>query len=168
MTVIRVARPEEFEAIGELTVRAYREGGHLSSTSTYDQVLRAVADRAAHSELLVAVDGDKVLGSVTVTRPASHYSQIARPDELEFRMLAVAGEAVGRGVGRALVRTVIDRARADGLRRIVLNSQESMTAAHGLYVSLGFRRAAERDWEPSPGLRLRVFTLDLSDTIPPG
>lgn len=159
--VIRQARPDELEAVGELVVRAYREGGHISATSEYTRVLRDAADRAANADLLVAVDGDKLLGSVTAARHGGRYADVAVPGEMEFRMLAVAPEAAGRGVGRALVRAVIDMAREEGLRRVVLSSQASMTFAHRLYRSLGFRRAAERDWAPAPDLQLLAFTLEL-------
>ncbi|GAB3276455.1 GNAT family N-acetyltransferase [Parasphingorhabdus pacifica] len=160
MAMIRAARPEEFEAVGELTAHAYLEGGHISETSDYGQVLRDAGHRAANAELLVCVDGDKVLGSVTVARHGDRYADIAGPGELEFRMLAVAPEAAGRGVGRELVRAVLDRARAEGLDRVVLSSQESMTIAHRLYESLGFRRAVDRDWQPVPGLQLIAYTLE--------
>jgi ribosomal protein S18 acetylase RimI-like enzyme len=110
------------------------------------------------------LDDDQVVGTVTVARHGEPYSHLAYPGELEFRTLAVAPEASGRGVGRALVRTVLDRARAEGSIRVVLCSQESMTAAHGLYRSLGFRRFPDRDWELDSGLRLLTFGRDISLT----
>ena len=36
-----------------------------------------------------------------------------------------------------------------------------MTQAHRLYLRLGFRRAAEHDWSPAPGVELLSFVLDL-------
>ena len=44
-----------------------------------------------------------------------HAGQVVRtPDEAEVRALAVAPEAQGRGVGRALLRAVAERANAAG------------------------------------------------------
>ena len=157
---IRAARPEEFEAVGDVTVRAYLDGGHLGETSEYRVTLLAVADRAARAEVLVAVEGDKVLGTVTIADGGTAYADIAVPGELEFRMLAVAPAAAGTGVGAALVQEVLDRARALGRERVVLSSQASMTSAHRLYRKFGFQRTPERDWEPVAHLRLVTFALD--------
>lgn len=161
---VRPARPAEFETIGEITVRAYTEGGYLAADSSYAAELGDAAERADKAELLVALDGDKVVGSVTLARQGGAYADVARPGELEFRMLAVAPEAAGRGVGRSLVRAVLDRARAEGCVRVVLCSQESMTIAHHLYRSMGFARVPDRDWQPVPGLRLLVFAYELGLT----
>ena len=76
-------------------------------------------------------------------------------------MLAVRPSARGRGVGEALTRACIDRARADGRARIVLFTLPAMTTAHRLYERLGFERSPERDWEFAPGRRLLSYRLVL-------
>ena len=78
-------------------------------------------------------------------------------------MLAVAPAAQGRGVGRALVAQVIDGFRATEARSIVLCSMTTMTAAHRLYESLGFRRDPGLDWSPVPDVVLVAFRLDLDE-----
>lgn len=51
----------------------------------------------------------------------------------------VASEAAGRGVGRALVEALLERARRiDGLRQVQLVVTSTNVAARGLYESLGF------------------------------
>jgi ribosomal protein S18 acetylase RimI-like enzyme len=76
-------------------------------------------------------------------------------------MLAVAGRAQGRGVGEALVRACIDRAREVGSHRVVLHSTPWMQAAHRLYGRLGFVRRPDLDWTPVPDIPLLGFSLDL-------
>ncbi|WP_312871635.1 GNAT family N-acetyltransferase [Amycolatopsis acididurans] len=160
--LVRPARQDELTAVGALTVAAYEADGLLVANAEYAHELSDAARRAEHAELLVAVTGDgELLGSVTVTPPGSAFAEISRPDELEFRMLSTAPAARGRGVGEALTRAVVDRARALGARRVVLCSLDSMTAAHRLYARLGFTRLPERDWQPGPGFWLRAFGLDL-------
>ena len=56
----------------------------------------------------MAADDDRVLGSVTFCPAGSTWREIAWDDEGEFRMLAVAADARGRGVGEALVRACLD------------------------------------------------------------
>ena len=158
---IRLARPAEYDAVGELTVEAYAYDGFLPPGSDYAHTLRAAGDRAAKAELWVAVDDDGLLGTVTYCPPGSVYGEIARADEGEFRMLGVAARARGRGVGTALTVRCIERTRELGLRAIVMSSATYMTTAHRMYERLGFIRLPDRDWSPIPGVDLYAFTLEL-------
>lgn len=161
---IRRALPEEYPAIGELTVWAYQDDGFLREgpDTGYALRLRDVAARAEHGEVLVAVDvSGELLGSLTVVRAGSKYAELCRPGELEFRMLAVSPAARRRGVGEALTRAVLDTARELRLDRVVLCSLYLMRPAHRLYERLGFTRIAERDWEPDPGAHLYAYALEL-------
>lgn len=158
---VRPARPGEFAAVGALTASAYLADGLISEDDDYVRELTDAARRAEHAELLVAVDEGGLLGSVTVVRAGTEYAEISREGELEFRMLATAPAARGRGVGEALTRAVLDRAREAGASAVVMSSLDAMTTAHRLYTRLGFSRIPDRDWEPLPGLWLRVFRLVL-------
>jgi ribosomal protein S18 acetylase RimI-like enzyme len=161
---IRRALPEDHEAVGRVTVAAYMSYLNAASDTGYIEHLRDSAGRDREAELWVAVDDDgTVLGSVTSCPEGSPWRELARPGEGEFRMLAVDPVAQGRGVGRALVAQVIDGFRAAGTRSIVLCSMTTMTAAHRLYESLGFRRDPGLDWSPVPGLVLVAFRLDLEE-----
>ncbi|NJQ00910.1 GNAT family N-acetyltransferase [Streptomyces zingiberis] len=159
--VIRTARPEEYPALGALTADAYLGDDLLDfgATDPYLGTLRDAAGRAAHTELLVAADAvdDRPLGCVAHVLAGSPYVEISRPGEGEFRMLAVAREARGRGAGEALVRACLARSREAGHTRVALSTHPRMVSAHRLYRRLGFVRAPERDWEPVPGERLLAF-----------
>ncbi|MFI9050310.1 GNAT family N-acetyltransferase [Streptomyces sp. NPDC053427] len=158
---IRPARPAEFGAVGDLLVEVYLADGLLTfgENDTYAAELRKVAHRAEHAEVLVAVEtaGERVLGAVTFAAYGSPYADLAGPGEGEFRMLAVRAEGRGQGIGEALVTACVERARALGLRAIVLSSQPHLLPAHRLYRRLGFARARERDWDPIPGVTLWAF-----------
>jgi ribosomal protein S18 acetylase RimI-like enzyme len=159
---IRPPRPEEYGAAGEVTVQAYDVDGHLAGDVGYDAQLRDIARRVELAEVLVAVGGaGEVLGCVTIVRPGSAYAEISRVGELEFRMLAVAPSARGRGVGEALTKAVLDRARTSGLRKVVLSSLAGMHSAHRLYERLGFIRLPERDWRPFPHITLIAYQIDV-------
>ena len=162
---IREARPGELAAAGDVVVRAYRAlGGGGDAHEAYLEHVRDAAGRARHCPVLVAVDEGtgEVLGSVTyVPGQGNAFAELAGEGEGEFRMLGVAPDAQGRGVGAALVRACIARARADGRRGIVISTTPVMHAAHRLYEHLGFRRAPERDWVPVPGVELWAYVLTL-------
>jgi ribosomal protein S18 acetylase RimI-like enzyme len=164
-TRVRLARaddPAELARIGAITVRAYSVDGHLTPGQPYESELADTARRARDAELLVAVDDqDRPVGTVTVVEPGTPFAEIAKPDELEFRMLAVLPEARRRGVARVLLAAVLDRARAAGYQRVVLSSLDTMRSAHRLYRSVGFRREPDRDWNPTSSDSLLAFALDL-------
>lgn len=158
---VREARPDEYGAIGELTVQAYA-GVLPAEDAEYLDEIRDVARRAESCTILAAVDGRTVLGAVTyVPGPGTPYSESEAEGEAGFRMLAVSPAAQGRGVGRALVEACIVRARAQGARRLVLLTLPSMARARRIYESLSFRRAPRRDWSPVPYITLKGYELDL-------
>ena len=160
MVEIRPAVREDFGAVADLCVAAYRP--FLSVAGHYEAVLRDVATRAAGAELLVAGEpGGPVLGTVTFVAHGGPLGEIATSEETEFRMLAVDPAAQGRGVGMALMGHVVDASRALGRKRVVCSSQPAMRAAHRIYERLGFIRVPARDWSPVPGVDLQVFALSL-------
>jgi hypothetical protein len=55
---IRPLRPEDHDAVGELTVEAYARVDPATVETGYDEELRDVAARSDGVEILVAVDGD--------------------------------------------------------------------------------------------------------------
>lgn len=159
LTVL-VARPEQWEAVAELTVAVYRGEGY--SSADYEPALRAVASRAGTATVLVAELTGRVVGAVTVATRGGEWAEQAAPGEAVIRMLVVGPAARGSGVGEALVRACLEAARADGCSLVRLSSQEDMTAAHRLYERLGFVRTPAFDWSPVPGLDLRTYALPLA------
>ncbi len=160
--VVRRAAQPELQAIGALTLEAYRGAGFLSADSDYLDELLDAADRHRNAELWVAADAEALLGTVTFCPVGSPYREVAVDDsEAEFRMLAVSPRARRRGVARMLTLHCLARAAELGHRRLVLCSERRMTAAQQLYVGLGFTRLPDRDWSPRPGVDLLGFGLDL-------
>jgi putative acetyltransferase len=69
----------------------------------------------------------------------------------------------GHGLGAALVRAILEGARAAGYRQVRLDTLPSMAAAQELYRRLGFREIAPYRHNPVPGARF----LELDLTAPP-
>jgi ribosomal protein S18 acetylase RimI-like enzyme len=193
--VVRPARVDEYDAVARLTIEAYRADGQLDVAASYAGSLADVAGRAAHGEVLVAVDGSAgaaeatagvpidgaagaagggtvgggVLGAVTFVLPGSPYAELSRAGEAEFRMLAVAPAAQGRGVGGALVRACLSRAARHGCSAVVISARDFAAPARRLYARLGFVRVPELDWSPAPGVDLIALRRDLADpAVQPG
>ncbi|MGV9680800.1 GNAT family N-acetyltransferase [Nocardia sp. NPDC003482] len=148
---IRPARESEYPDIGALTLDVYVGEGYIDPESPYVTELSDTETRARAAEILVAVRDGRVLGSLTVARPGNPYAPLARPGELEFRMLAVDKDARGLGVGTALVRKVIEIGRAEGFDAVVLTTMPPMVDARRIYDRLGFVPVPERDWAARPG-----------------
>lgn len=162
MMSVRHALPDELASVSGLAVEVYRADDLLGVETGYADALSNAAARAVEAELLVAVDaGGQLLGTVTYCRHGSPWAEICRPDEGEFRMLAVAATARGQGVGRALVDACAERASSSGRRSLVLSTLRENASAQAMYARMGFTRVPERDWSPVAGVDLLVWSAAL-------
>lgn len=126
----------------------------------------------SHRRALLETEGDlivalnercEVIGATVFLRPDSSLQQVARPNEREFRLLAVHPGERGRGAGAALVQACIDRGREAGAEALVLWTRPVMQSAQRLYERCGFARAPERDEEDPRGFRRLVYRFVLSN-----
>lgn len=159
---IRPVADDEVDEAGEVTLAAYRSLPGVVIGGAYAADLRDVAARTTGATVLVAVEGGRVLGCVTlVDDPASRWSESLVEGEVGIRMLGVDPGARGRGVGTALLMACLERGRALGAVRAVLHSTPQMTDAHRIYQRAGFERAPARD-VLLPDFHLMAFTLHLA------
>ena len=153
---------DEVTATRDLLLGTYVGGGFIAPDSPYLASLADVDGRGRDADVLVARDASgAVVGTVTYVCAGTPWAEISRPGEAEFRMLAVAEAAEGRGVGGRLVDACIDRARADGTDALVISTTPRMRRAHELYERRGFVRTPGRDWSPRPGIDLMTYRLDV-------
>jgi GNAT superfamily N-acetyltransferase len=68
--------------------------------------------------------------------------------------------ARGRGIGQALLRACLERARAAGKRRMALHTTEWMVGARAMYERAGFVREPEGDAE-LPGVTIIAYAAEL-------
>lgn len=157
---LRRARSGDHQLIGALTTTAYVADDVVSPDAEYLVFLGDAQARDRDGEVWVATDEEgRIIGGVTFVEPGSVLCEIARGREAEMRCLAVDPVARGSGVGEALTRLVLERAREEGCESLVLCSSTTMLAAHRLYARLGFQRIPERDWSPTDGVDLLAYTL---------
>jgi ribosomal protein S18 acetylase RimI-like enzyme len=161
---IRQAVPGEYDDIGRLTQRAYAEYDRPGDPlwSNYFSMLADVAGRAAFATVLVALAGERIVGTATVELDQTiEGSADVDPGQANFRVLAVDPAARGRGVGRRLVGACIQVARRARKDVATLHTTDEMAAAQRVYRSLGFQRDSSHDIELHPDLVLRAFRLPL-------
>ena len=99
-----------------------------------ERLRRLIADPAV--TLLLAVDGDDIVGTTTVIVYTTPFWIKARLDEV-----VVDDSARGKGVGEALVKAALDIGRERGAQVAELQSGRgpARQAAHRLYLRLGFK-----------------------------
>ncbi len=160
--VVRTAQDSDLDAAGAVAREAFADDG--IGDEGYAAVIADARSRARSATVLVALDGEDgpVVGTVTFARAGTPFADVARSGEAEFRMLGVAADGRGRGVGTALVRACTRLARAAGADRLVLSVHEDAGNARRLYERLGFVREPDRDWDPVPGAHLLLYSLGLS------
>ena len=119
--------------------------------------------RVERTLVLGAFEDGRVLGTVTL-----ELDDVIGDDDAELpegtsviRMLGVDPARRGAGVGAALVRECIVRARRAGKSVIALRTTSRMAAAQRLYTSLGFEPDPERDMHFEDGVSLMAFRLEL-------
>lgn len=139
-SVIRAARHEDVALIGPIqraADRRFAEVGHPEMLD--DEVIPEEAARRAVEEgrLTVAEVDGVVVGWLLVGRLGG---------ELCVGQVSVAPEHGRRGVGAALLRDVIARARDRGELSIVLNTQADVPWNMPWYARHGFAVVARPDW----------------------
>lgn len=163
--LIRPINPDEYARLGMLTLTAYLTLPGNVREPDYEEELADVRARteAPGTQVLVALaDDGELLGGVTfVVDERSPFAEHDVNGAASIRMLAVDGAVRRTGAGEALVRACIDRARVAGRTQIVLHSTQWMTAAHALYLKLGFVRDESLDWDVNPEIALLAFRLAL-------
>ena len=93
--------------------------------------------------LLLAVDGSIPAGCVGLRAWGE--------DTCEMKRLYVRSSHRGKGAGSALVRRLLEEARARGYRRMRLDTVPGMDAAIALYRAAGFQEIAPYRANPIPG-----------------
>jgi GNAT superfamily N-acetyltransferase len=133
----------------------------------YYAMLRDAAGRARNPAIhvLAAVDpAGEPVGSVDFIDDMAQYGAGGRAVEVAdaagIRLLAVRPDRRGAGIGKALTRACIDRARALGRSAVVLHTTRAMQTAWAMYERLGFARAPALDFRQGD-LDVFGFRLDL-------
>ncbi len=79
------------------------------------------------------------------------------PETSEIKRLFVAPEARGKGLARKLITALMDQARKDGFKRIVLDTSVNLAPARALYANIGFSERGPYQDIPADALPHLVF-----------
>jgi ribosomal protein S18 acetylase RimI-like enzyme len=161
MTIeIREAKPEEYAAIGQLTVQVYQQLPGMPGTDAmpdYYKMLANVAGRLIDPSVKVIVAStldSNVLGTVTYYGNMEYYgSGGSAPKEKQasgIRLLAVDMQARGQGLGRKLTEYCIHLAQQSDQQQVILHTTKAMLQAWELYERMGFKPSPDLDFLQGP------------------
>jgi ribosomal protein S18 acetylase RimI-like enzyme len=131
-----MAQVTEITEITDEVVAAFeRLIPQLSSSNPPPTAEELAAIAASEASILFVARGDDgtILGSLTLA-----LFRIPTGVRAWIEDVVVDDAARGQGVGEALNRAALDRARAEGARTVDLTSRPSREAANRLYQKLGF------------------------------
>jgi putative acetyltransferase len=101
--------------------------------------------------VLIARDGTQAAGAVAY--------RMVEPGVAEMKRLYVRPAFRGTGLGRELANELIEDARQNGYRTMLLDTLASMSAARALYRDLGFVPVAPYYDNPLPGVMYMALEL---------
>ncbi len=166
MLKIRDARRGDRDAAREVTLSAFTQYAAVMPPprwQAYRENILATLTDVGPAQQIVAEKEGTIVGSVLLYPPGTAFST---PDEgpltcPEVRLLAVAAEARGQGVGTALMKECIRRSRRLGANCLNLHTTDMMQVAMRMYERMGFVRAPDLDFHPDPSITIKAYRLDL-------
>ena len=153
---VRNAEPEEFEEIGRLMVDVYSKLDGFPKPDeqpNYYKMLAHVGDftEKPQTELVVAASLDgSIKGAVVYCGDMQYYgsggSATQEKNAAGFRLLAVATDVRGLGIGKALTIACVEKAKVQHQKQVVIHTTKAMQTAWKMYESLGFKRSEDLDF----------------------
>ena len=126
---IEAFEPKLLEALNRLLPQLSEAASPINEID-----LRRLIDSPS-SQLLMAVDGETYVGSLTLVLFYLPTGIRARIEDV-----VVDWSARGKGIGKVLIVRAIDSARASGANAVDLTSNPNRQVANALYKRMGFER----------------------------
>ena len=148
---VREARPDEAAAISELAIRAKAHWG-------YDDAFMAACraeltwspEEVRQHDVLVWDEEDRLLGAT---------ARVGAEPDARLWAVFVDPEVHGRGIGRALLEGLLQRAREAGCRSLSIGADPN---AEGFYRAVGARRVGTVPSDTVAGRTLPLMRFDLA------
>jgi putative acetyltransferase len=131
---IRIAVPDDSEAIATVISKAFAEGESDYTPEAYAATVPEadeIRKRFDEGAIWVALKNEEIVGTI---------STVAENEKLYFRSMAVLPSAQGLGIGHKLLETVEKFAVENGFKSLFLYTTPFLASAVKLYEQNGFER----------------------------
>lgn len=157
MYAIRFANEDDYDKIGQLLSKVYRDYDRRHK----DNVARVV-EIAKAARIFVADLNGQIIGTAAVELSnESKYPEFPT-NSAYVRAVAVDAQYRRQGIGTALMQSIENLANLFGKTSLVLRTFETMVEAQKMYEKYGFKRAPDMDWKyPKSGIRLLAYLYNL-------
>ncbi len=166
---IRDAIDADRDAILSVTLAAFEQYAAIMGENWKyyrENIVETLAD-AKPAEQIVAETEEGIAGAVLLYPAETERDGVEEtsdaPDGPQIRLLAVAPTARGRGIGAALARECVRRARQSGAAALSLHTTDMMSVAMRMYERMGFVRVPAFDYHPGGDVVVKAYRLDLAD-----
>lgn len=141
--LIREYLPSDAPRINQLAVHAFEQfKDAYIDWPVFRSKIANMSALADVGEIVVAELGGRIVGAVAYIGPGASKAEFFRAEWPIMRMLVVAPEARGHGIGRTLARDCLARATRDAASVFALHTSELMQVALPMYRRMGFKRSA--------------------------
>ena len=125
--------------------------GVFYPVDAYAALMQDLAGKHARprGEILLARQGGQSVGCAMM--------HALNAEDIEIKRVFVQAQARGTGAGETLSRALIDQARRDGAKRMLLDTNANFAGARRLYEKLGFQQRGPYSDIPDSVLPLLVF-----------
>ncbi|UFS63353.1 GNAT family N-acetyltransferase [Sulfurimonas sp. HSL-3221] len=137
--VIKDFETKYADSLNNLALEAF--GEYRNAYNDWPAFSKKISDMASfadHAEIIVATQSDALVGAVVYVGPDRPKSDIFASDWAVLRMLVVAPQNRGLGIGKALTQECIQRAVRDNASHIGLHTSPVMKVALPMYSRMGF------------------------------
>jgi RimJ/RimL family protein N-acetyltransferase len=132
---VRPGRADDGRAMAELFAVVAQERDGIATEPPVDVEQRSVQFAASAAGSIVAVAGDRIIGTLHVEVSRFGFGELGMLVDRRWR---------GRGVGSALLRAAVEWARGQGLHKLCLEVFPHNTAAIAMYRKAGFAEEGRR------------------------
>ncbi|MBB5609535.1 MULTISPECIES: N-acetyltransferase [unclassified Janthinobacterium] len=162
--VIQDYMPSDREDLNQLALAAFAQYElHYEDWNGFQEGVARMSDLAGNADVIVAKRGGIVVGGIGHVGPGRPRDPIFPDQWSVIRMLVVAPEQRGQGIGKRLVAACLQRASRAGAAIVGLHTSPIMADALSLYTAIGFER--DCDLPPINGVPYARYVLS-AEAIP--
>ena len=160
MPVVRDFLPSDSAQVNALALRAFEQfKDSYQDWTGFRAKIGNMSALADVGEIVVAEVEDQIVGAVAYVGPSAPKAEFFRLEWPIMRMLVVAPDFRGRGIGRALAQECLRRAKRDGAFVFALHTSELMQVALPMYQRMGFKRVSGTP--PIHGVEYGVYVKEI-------